>query len=62
MQTIGKPFDPVLHDAVSLAPGAPEGAILDEVSSGYHIGETTLRPAQVIVATTQTTEENDDGI
>ena len=60
MQTIGTRFDPLQHEAISLAPGAPEGTILDEVSPGYQIGETTLRPAQVIVATTE--EGHHDGI
>jgi molecular chaperone GrpE len=60
MQTIGRRFDPLQHEAVSLAPGASEGTILDEVSPGYRIGETTLRPAQVIVATTE--EGRHDGI
>jgi molecular chaperone GrpE len=60
MQTIGRRFDPLQHEAVSLAPGAPAGTILDEVSAGYQIGETTLRPAQVIVATTE--EGHHDGI
>ena len=62
MQTIGTRFDPAQHNAVALAPGAPEGMILDEVRPGYHIGETTLRPAQVIVATNETVEEGRNGL
>jgi molecular chaperone GrpE len=62
LQTIGTRFDPAQHEAVSLAPGTPEGTILDEVSPGYLIGETTLRPAQVIVAAAETTAEGHDGI
>ena len=62
MQTIGMRFDPTQHDVVSLAPGAPEGVILNEVRPGYRIGETTLRPAQVIVATAKTAEEGRDGL
>jgi molecular chaperone GrpE len=61
MQTLGTPFDPIRHDAISLAPGTPEGVILDEISPGYHLGEETLRPAQVIVAKGDGTEEGHDG-
>jgi molecular chaperone GrpE len=61
MQTLGAPFDPARHDAISLAPGTPEGVILDEISPGYHIGEETLRPAQVIVAKGARAEEGHDG-
>lgn len=59
MQTVGRPFDPARHEAVALAPGAAEGTIVEEVSPGYQIGDTTLRPAQVIVATTGA---GDDGL
>jgi molecular chaperone GrpE (heat shock protein) len=62
MHTIGTRFDPVQHNAVSLAPGAPEGVILDKVRPGYRIGEMTLWPAQVIVATAETAEEGHDGL
>jgi len=61
MQTLGAPFDPARHDAIALAPGAPDGVILDEISPGYHIGEETLRPAQVIVAKGDGAEEGHDG-
>ena len=43
-------FDPTVHKAVGRAHGAPDGAIVEEVKAGYCIGETVLRPAQVIVA------------
>jgi molecular chaperone GrpE len=61
MQTLGTPFDPARHEAISLAPGTPEGVILDEISPGYQIGEETLRPAQVIVAKGGGAEEGRDG-
>ncbi len=57
MQTVDAPFDPAKHEAIACAPGLPEGSILDEVNPGYQMGETTLRPAQVIVATTPKAEE-----
>lgn len=61
MQTVETRFDPEKHEAIACAPGWPEGAVLDEVNPGYQMGETTLRPAQVIVATTQTAEEGRHG-
>jgi molecular chaperone GrpE len=57
MQTVDTPFDPEKHEAIACAPGYPEGAILDEVNPGYLMHDTTLRPAQVIVATAPEAEE-----
>lgn len=48
--TRGMRFDPAVHEAVGRAHGAPDGAIVEEVKAGYHIADTILRPAQVIVA------------
>ncbi|WP_089721878.1 nucleotide exchange factor GrpE [Candidatus Entotheonella palauensis] len=62
MQTVDTPFDPEQHEAIALAPGRPEGVILDEVNPGYVMHETTLRPAQVIVATTPKAAERRYGI
>ncbi len=61
MQTIDASFDPAKHEAIACAPGFPEGIVLDEVNPGYQMGEATLRPAQVTVATTQTAEEGRHG-
>ncbi len=50
----GQPFDPQRHEAVSQAPADdmhPPGAIIEELSKGYLLGEILLRPAQVVVAT-----------
>ena len=57
MQTVDAPFDPEKHEAIACAPGRAAGMILDEVSPGYMMHETTLRPAQVIVAKTPEAEE-----
>ncbi len=62
MQTVDTPFDPEQHEAIACAPGHPEGIVLDEVNPGYLMEETTLRPAQVIVATTPTAEERRYGL
>ena len=60
MQTVDTLFNPEQHEAIACVPGGQEGAILDEVTPGYQLGEATLRPAQVIVATI--TEEGHNGI
>jgi molecular chaperone GrpE (heat shock protein) len=62
MQTVDALFDPEQHEAIACAPGPQEGAILDEVTPGYQLGEATLRPAQVIVASAEATEEGGNGI
>jgi molecular chaperone GrpE len=62
MQTVDARFDPEQHEAIACAPGPQEGAILDEVTPGYQLGEATLRPAQVIVASAETTGEERHGI
>jgi molecular chaperone GrpE len=51
--TVGKPFDPNLHQAVvrEVVPGAKEGEIVEELQRGYMLGERLLRPAMVKVAT-----------
>ena len=62
MQTVDTPFDPEQHEAIACAPSHREGIILDEVSPGYVMDETTLRLAQVIVATRPKTEERRYGV
>jgi molecular chaperone GrpE len=62
MSTRDGRFDPSCHEAVGRAPGAPEGAILDEVRAGYRLHDDVLRPAQVIVAVGETGEEGAYGI
>ncbi|MBR0056844.1 MAG: nucleotide exchange factor GrpE, partial [Kiritimatiellae bacterium] len=52
IETVGKPFDPAIHEAVAYqpSPGAPEGTVIYETRKGYKAGETVLRPASVIVS------------
>ena len=50
--SVGKPFDPSLHDAIQqleTAEHAP-GSVAQEFASGYIIGQRLLRPAMVAVA------------
>ena len=62
MQTVNGQFNPEHHEAIACVPGDQEGLILDEVTPGYQIGKETLRPAQVIVATTEPAGEGHHGI
>ena len=52
MKTVGEVFDPNLHEAMMQQPSAdsPDGTILTEFQPGYMLGETVLRHAMVIVA------------
>ena len=48
----GKPFDPMLHEAVSQMESndVPEGHVLQQIRKGYKLRDRLLRPAAVIVA------------
>jgi molecular chaperone GrpE len=48
----GKPFDPMLHEAVSKQETAdvPEGQVIQQMRKGYKLRERLLRPALVVVA------------
>ncbi|MFZ0825959.1 MAG: nucleotide exchange factor GrpE [Verrucomicrobiia bacterium] len=48
----GKPFDPMLHEAVSQVESAdvPEGRVVQQIRKGYKLRDRLLRPAAVIVA------------
>jgi len=53
METLGKAFDPMQHEALGTLPAtrdAPEGHIGAEVRAGYALYGKTLRAAQVMVA------------
>jgi len=52
IDTVGKPFDPAISEAVGTAPdgSVPDGTVLIEARRGYAVGDEVLRPAQVIVA------------
>jgi len=49
---LGEPFDPQLHEAMSMQPSttAVPGSVLVVLQKGYRIGDRLLRPARVIVA------------
>lgn len=49
---VGHPFDPQLHEAMSMQPSATAtpGSVLVVLQRGYRLGDRLLRPARVIVA------------
>ncbi|MCL1857006.1 MAG: nucleotide exchange factor GrpE [Kiritimatiellaeota bacterium] len=52
IETLGKAFDPTLHEALGAIPSAEakEGDVAIEVRAGYMLGNRVLRAAQVMVA------------
>jgi molecular chaperone GrpE len=52
LETIGQKFDPNYHQAMFEVPTSerPPGTVMQEVQSGYAVGERCLRPALVGVA------------
>lgn len=52
LNPVGQPFDPSLHDAVSMQPSSdvPEGHVIQQTRKGYQYGDRLLRPASVVVA------------
>jgi molecular chaperone GrpE len=70
IEALGHPFDPSLHEAISMQEGA-NGAttVVQEYQRGFMLGERVLRPAMVVVgsaedapepANTETTTVNDE--
>ena len=52
LETIGRPFDPSLHEAVMQQPDdtVEENTVLTETQTGYMFHDRLLRPAMVIVS------------
>lgn len=52
IETVGQPFDPSVHDAILRMPSEdqPEGHVVQEVQTGFLLGEEVVRPARVIVS------------
>lgn len=48
----GRAFDPQVHEAVSHIASAdhPEGAVIEQLQSGYKVGDRLLRPVRVTVS------------
>ena len=52
LESVGKKFDPNLHEAVANEPSetVPEGEIIREWNCGFKRGDKLLRPARVVVS------------
>lgn len=66
IESLGKPFDPNVHEAVSQIPSDEyeKDHVAKVFQTGYTLGDVVLRPSKVVVSTgsenteTKTTEEN----
>lgn len=56
----GEPFDPELHEAISMQPSTDlePNSVLADVQSGYTLNGRLLRPARVVVSTAATKSED----
>jgi len=68
IETVGKPFDPALHEAIMQEEKAdvPEGTILEEFERGFMLNDRVLRAARVKVSRkpvqkAQTAEQKAEG-
>ncbi len=52
IEAVGQTFTPELHEAVATVMSEAKAAdtVVEEVESGYKLGEKLLRPARVVVA------------
>ena len=51
IKTVGEPFDPALHEAVSMEEGdGTEEVVSEELQAGYKIGQDVIRHAMVRVS------------
>jgi molecular chaperone GrpE len=52
IKTVGEPFDPVLHEAISMEEGEGDKEIVsEELQAGYKLGDDVIRHAMVRVKT-----------
>lgn len=49
IEAVGAPFDPALHEAISVIPGEGEQVVNQVVRKGYVMGGRVLRPSLVVV-------------
>lgn len=58
IEAVGQPFDPTLHEAVSMQEGA-NGAttVVEEFQRGYTLGDRVLRPSMVVVGSSEDAPE-----
>lgn len=52
MESVGKDFNPELHDAITEVPASTEdmkGKVVDEIEKGYYLNDMIIRHAKVVV-------------
>ncbi len=51
MESVGQPFDPALHEAISTTPSSPSfaGRVVHQLEAGYRFDGKVLRAAKVVV-------------
>jgi molecular chaperone GrpE len=51
MESVGQPFDPALHEAISTTPSSPNfaGKVVHQLEAGYRLDGKILRAAKVVV-------------
>ena len=55
IEAAGQPFDPNLHEAITTLPSSdehPAGVVVDVLETGYMLHDRVLRPARVVVTST----------
>ena len=52
IEAVGQPFDPNFHEALSLqdAQGVESGIVIEELQTGYRLGDKVVRPSLVNVS------------
>ncbi len=65
IESLGKPFDPSVHEAISMQEGAGGATtVVQEFQRGFMLGDRVLRPAMVVVGSAEdapaTDEDTDD--
>jgi molecular chaperone GrpE len=64
IESLGKPFDPSVHEAISMQDGTNgTPVVIEEFQRGYMMGDRVIRPAMVVVgsASDLTGHEQNDG-
>jgi molecular chaperone GrpE len=62
VDSLGKPFDPYLHQAVTYVPSKdPEGTVIEEHQKAYRLHDRVIRPALVTVSSGSEEKEKQNG-
>jgi molecular chaperone GrpE len=64
IEAVGRPFDPKLHEAVERIPTdrSPEGTVVEEVRTGFTMGEKVIRPSIVKVSCSTISSKGERGV